>query len=289
MSEVDAWQLFLQENKNSIKEMIKTQLLRKLAAYLVYNLKSIDSWRKVYEEECYEDLEKVDFWVNGIGKSDEKLFKHVSTFGRNYRDCFDHYFLKETISDHSSFSDIFDFYQFLEHNGRGDWNFPCTWEDIIEEKAHQEKPSNVAASFFDIHCPKQVKSFFIQELAGELVEEESLWTQIYSHEPDDGIYHIFIYDIIMEIIDDLKDLTIADLKNHYPLECRRFQLKAENEKLLEQERVKKEHQRREELRIRGKSLVIELRKRALKSGLILPHNLYFGKNLSYWPQLKNIL
>lgn len=149
MEPIVMWKNFIDQSRQTMLSNLEKQIFPCLAGEILYKIIHCQHWEATSFYECENEIRSIPYWTNGIGISQGKVLKLITTYNRKFSESFEHYYLKIELQKENSLNDFFNLYQFYEHTGRGDWNLPCTWEDIFESMFKNYNPCECLKDFLD--------------------------------------------------------------------------------------------------------------------------------------------
>lgn len=199
------WSKWLDDNSHSIREKIDYLFTVKLAEKIIHHIDNDESWELT--NLSTEERGDIEGWLNGVAitKNGRIPIRSVSDhYGK------EHYFRMVAISDEDNLWSFFDAYQFEMHSGVGDFNFPCTWVDMLDEW------------WFDIFSPEQLAEYWEQNIPAEITAslkklcgKDFSWEYLYMEQPDHSVFFDFLHNIFVEIHGTLERTTIGNLRKMY--------------------------------------------------------------------------
>lgn len=276
---LDQWKTFLLTNQNAIIEAYSDAFLPRLAGLILYH---------VHHSESFYEIDQREFNESATQSDEESSLRSVSTHRHGEMNFY--FYTRRLVNPLDLVSSWFKLHQFEEHLGKGDWNLPCTWNDLVLDWVQMNRDFEVMDTILDpIVPPALLKAFAKDFVLNKTLPHENLWYHLCLNDSDNGRFAEFIMLMETSVLEKIARFTIGALDEAYPWFYRSHKTAVEKQAYQMQIRAAKMKEHEMNTRALAMKLLPEFHKRLRANFDIIVPQLRFAKDLDIWPILLQTL
>jgi hypothetical protein len=273
------WKETLESNESLIIEAYSEVMFPRLAGFILYHVHHSDSYLEV------DDISLQEYFPVG----DESMsLRSISAHRHGHMRVYYYQGCQVDLAD--MVSTWWELYQFESHTGRGDWNLPCTWQDIVEEWVQSKRDFEVLGSILEGCVEPGIVEAFAQEWKSDpWPDSKNLWEYVYLTECDDSQLTYLVWHLEDHLLAKAASCVLWELEERYAWFYRSHKAMMLKKMRDEAERLRQFEEQQKINRQLAMKVLPEFHKRLSRNyGLIVPQ-LRFAKDLEIWPQLRQTL